>query len=749
MASDLPTGSPSARDASGRRVKVLSYSGMELWDMFRPLLQERLVQGPAVFMASLRLGKQAARRGKLLALGFGPTCVRLHRTGRQRARVFAAGLTAGRFAVRLGVAHRVLHRSFAVGSMLLDARMRVAVEMGLLPAEGLAGCPSYSAHPHGIRTMYASAMKRKKRTISTAGRRKGGKGGKSAADESFDGVKTRGVHWDAISDVEGTMWDRGGASAALALSPDLPRRTSVIDAGKLVPSLEDVFAANKTAKKPTAGGAGGPRKPKTIMLLDGKAQRNISIGVRGTLKGNPDLSKVADAIRRMDAAALGGADAVAALAELEAYSEENMAPVRAFTGDASKLGVAEKYIKEVVLAVSEPKARLKVMEFMHTMDDIKAAAVDKAESLLDACEEIMGSKRFKTLLADVMLPLGNRLNAGSKKGQAAGIKMSSLNKLINTRAATGETFLRFIVDGLLEMDGDEPGMTVQLLDLDDDMPTILKVKHATMSPAIIELDVGRLMKGASQTEALYNKAKEAGDRQLASMLEHAVSDAKEAHQDAGTKMYAAVEAFGKLCQFLGEDKGKSSPEGIFGYVARFVQQVKGEKRAAEARQERKRKEEERKRSKDHIKALQSGSTAHGKKVPAPPPGQAVAVKPAEAVEKLPPKPGSKPKPPPKPAGPKPGAAKPKAKPRRQSVLGGIGPQAPSQDEEKEMVDQVQNKMIAKFKRASMAFIAAGTIKDAGSFFAKEEAEGGAAAGGLDSLGEEEEEDEEDEEDGVN
>ena len=51
----------------------------------------------------------------------------------------------------------------------------------------------------------------------------------------------------------------------------------------------------------------------------------------------------------------------------------------------------------------------------------------------------------------MILPLGNRLNQGSRQlAGARGIKLSSLNKLMDTKSIDGETFLRFVVGGLME-----------------------------------------------------------------------------------------------------------------------------------------------------------------------------------------------------------------------------------------------------------------------------------------------------------
>ncbi len=76
---------------------------------------------------------------------------------------------------------------------------------------------------------------------------------------------------------------------------------------------------------------------------------------------------------------------------------------------------AEKYILEVVVRVPRVYEKLLCMEFCCKLDELRQSVLEPILKLRGACTEIRNSTRFKALLRDVILPLGNRLNEGSKK----------------------------------------------------------------------------------------------------------------------------------------------------------------------------------------------------------------------------------------------------------------------------------------------------------------------------------------------
>ena len=82
------------------------------------------------------------------------------------------------------------------------------------------------------------------------------------------------------------------------------------------------------------------------------------------------------------------------------------------------------------------KQRLSAMAFrMHmpkTTEDLEASL----HTIEGAIAEVRGSSKFKQLLG-TMLGVGNKINAGTRKGDATGIKMSSLLKMCTVKTNSG------------------------------------------------------------------------------------------------------------------------------------------------------------------------------------------------------------------------------------------------------------------------------------------------------------------------
>jgi hypothetical protein len=226
---------------------------------------------------------------------------------------------------------------------------------------------------------------------------------------------------------------------------------------------------------------------------------------------------------------------------------------------------AERFVKEVLLAIPSLRARLGVMEFSALLPELASGCEERAGLLRAAAGELLASTKLATLLLDVILPLGNRLNAGSKGGRvAAGFRLSSLAKLVQTRAATGETFLQFVVSGLLER-------APRLLALEDDFPSLLRASAAAISRERSVGDLARIEQGARQIETLLAAARRDAEkggaeeaRALVAQLEPLAASAAAAAAQARAEASAALAAYENVCRWLGEDPAKTPPEILFG-----------------------------------------------------------------------------------------------------------------------------------------------------------------------------------------
>lgn len=141
--------------------------------------------------------------------------------------------------------------------------------------------------------------------------------------------------------------------------------------------------------------------------------------------------------------------------------------------------------------------------------------------------------------------------------------MSSLSKLLTTKAASGETFLRFIVEGLSEASPD-------LLEVSSDFPVLRKnSKGSEIALVAITDDCMRLQQRVRQFGAVLQDADASVAKRMAASLESAAEQVGALH----AKLGETTKQFKELCKWLGEDPNTTQPEDLFGWV-------RGERRGA-------------------------------------------------------------------------------------------------------------------------------------------------------------------------
>uniref|UniRef100_A0A2C9KSY1 FH2 domain-containing protein n=1 Tax=Biomphalaria glabrata TaxID=6526 RepID=A0A2C9KSY1_BIOGL len=90
--------------------------------------------------------------------------------------------------------------------------------------------------------------------------------------------------------------------------------------------------------------------------------------------------------------------------------------------------------------------RLKALYFKKKFQERKVDCKQRIDAVFEASKEVFRSRRFKKLL-ELVLALGNFMNKG-QRGNALGFKISSLGKMMDTKASTNKnmTLLHYIVE---------------------------------------------------------------------------------------------------------------------------------------------------------------------------------------------------------------------------------------------------------------------------------------------------------------
>jgi hypothetical protein len=371
------------RNDSGRRMKALAMTGIELWDMF-----STKIQTAALFPMLLRRRKANQLRAKLFAAGLFPRMLKLHAQKVLRAKVHAVGLMP--MLLKAKKRRMVALKIFATG--LFPRLKRKPGTETVKPKAGGGGLKSLAGVARGVKAALPKIPK-------------------------YDGPKMKNVHWNVMTarDLEGTFWseekgDDGEDEFA----------TSVF--GTLGMEFEAKAAAPKKVDT-------GPPKQAIVSKLDPKRTQNIAIAVSRVWKSSFD--ELAVAILKLDIKAIG-AGSLESLSKILPTAEE-VGAVKTYAGEEKWLNKADQFVRAVGV-VPQLAPRVEAMLFKTQFAEFYNTVKKQVDIILKASQEMMGNQSFQRLLK-LLLKAGNTLNQGTRKAAAQGIKLDGLKKLTQTKVS--------------------------------------------------------------------------------------------------------------------------------------------------------------------------------------------------------------------------------------------------------------------------------------------------------------------------
>jgi hypothetical protein len=418
---------------TNRRMKAVMLSEQDLAKVFSTKL---FALGFCRRMASR---KQFAKiRSKMAFLG-GLAHFAIQRRRRKRAaRVFTLGLLRRAMAVR-EIGRRV-QRTFLVGVFAMHARWRRERQLKTkVFALGFSLMAQRVKHLRLCRTLlFASAAFV---TIHrTNGRPTGYKPVKPPKKKVLTSNGMKQIHWDTLKDVKGTVWE------------DTRRmRNDRKVLKELFPDLKEVFTPKKVDRSSAA--ASEQKKPKVELINfveDSKFKRALGIATGGFRRFGFD--NLANAITDMDVAAFpAGLDDVEKLL-MALVPDAMFARAREFTLEqVPRMDAPEQFVfamKDVPLY----RERLESMKLQQGLVESCHEVQADLELFEGACKELLENNLLKELLVGIILPFGELLHKGTKKGGARGIKMDQLGKLAESKTAKNakHSALYYIVQALSE-----------------------------------------------------------------------------------------------------------------------------------------------------------------------------------------------------------------------------------------------------------------------------------------------------------
>jgi hypothetical protein len=123
--------------------------------------------------------------------------------------------------------------------------------------------------------------------------------------------------------------------------------------------------------------------------------------------------------------------------------------IKKYKGEDDKLIPAELFFRQLV-PIKRIDDKVKVLQAMSTFDEHVQEARAGFKTLQEVCGQIMNSEKLIQVL-EMVLNIGNLMNAGTLNGGVEAFKFESLPKLSQTKSADGKTtILDYIVEAFIE-----------------------------------------------------------------------------------------------------------------------------------------------------------------------------------------------------------------------------------------------------------------------------------------------------------
>lgn len=200
---------------------------------------------------------------------------------------------------------------------------------------------------------------------------------------------------------------------------------------------------------PNGGGSiGTPGTPDTerrrketteVCLLDGKRSLNINIFLKQFRSSNAEIAQM---IRQGEHDDIGTEKLRGLLKILPPTDEVEM--LRAYDGDRNRLGNAEKFLLLHLMTIPNYRLRIESMLLKEEFASQVAYLEPSIDAMIMAGEKLKHNLHLQDILYMVVVA-GNFLNSGGYAGNAAGVKLASLQKLADIRAnKPGMNLIHFV-----------------------------------------------------------------------------------------------------------------------------------------------------------------------------------------------------------------------------------------------------------------------------------------------------------------
>lgn len=397
-------------------------------------------------------------------------------------------------------------------------------------------------------------------------------------------VQMKRVNWNKVNvkDIQKESFWAKANEESLA-SEDIFDGLKINFAAKVVQKSEGQEQEKKPAKK-----------GKELKVLDGKAAQNLSI-LLGSIK--VPYEEIKRRIVEMDEEKLD----VAVVEQLIKYlpEPEQMKQLASLKDDYDGLAESEQFgcvmssIKRLVPRLNSIAFKLK---FDESVQEIKPDVVAATAAL----EEVKQSGKFSKVL-ELILLMGNYMNAGSRNEQTIAFEFSFITKLLNTKTADNKrTLLHFLAETIDSKFPDVITFPEELIHID---------QASRVNEDNIQKNIGQMSKALKQLEvdiknAQQDKSTPENDK-FVPVMEEFLNVAKQQCEVLEGMAKKTSSLYLEIAKYFAFDAKKYTLEEFFGdiksFIAGFNQAVKDNAKLRETEEKiRRAKEAQEKRDREKV-----------------------------------------------------------------------------------------------------------------------------------------------------
>ena len=198
--------------------------------------------------------------------------------------------------------------------------------------------------------------------------------------------------------------------------------------------------------KPVTSSSSNSALPTQIFILEPRKSQNTAIVLRSLAVSRREI---------LDALLEGQGLTTDTLEKLTKISptQEEESKILQFNGNPTKLADAESFLYHILKVVPSAFMRFNAMLFRTNYDPEILHLKESLQTLELACKELRSRGLFLKLL-EAILKAGNRMNAGTARGNAQGFNLSALRRLSDVKSIDGKTtLLHFVVEQVVRSEG--------------------------------------------------------------------------------------------------------------------------------------------------------------------------------------------------------------------------------------------------------------------------------------------------------